>query len=63
MRAATRIDDAPTGKRSIIIVIGDDLDTHVPVASRTEAELVAAGLWGIAPDEIDHSEVGNHLAA
>ena len=63
MHAATRIADAPTGRLSIIMVIGDDLDTYVPVTSRTEAELVATELWGLDPGEIDHSEVGTHLSA
>ena len=59
MRAVAKIDDAPTGRRSIILVFDTD-DAWAEVATRQEAEM-AAELFGCAPASIDYDEIGQLL--
>jgi hypothetical protein len=58
--AAARIDDAPSGRCSILLVLDEAGDAYVPVDSLRELEL-AAELWGLDVAEIDTSEVGDLL--
>jgi hypothetical protein len=60
VRPAARIDDAPSGARRILLVLDEDGDAYVPIATRGEAEL-AAELYGVDPASIDYSEVGRLL--
>jgi hypothetical protein len=59
---AARIDDAPSGRLSILFVVDEDedADAHATVASLRELELVAE-LWGLAVADVDMSEVGDLL--
>jgi hypothetical protein len=59
--AAARIDDAPSGRRSILLVLDEAGDAYAPVASLHEVELVAE-LWGLDMADVDISEVGDLLA-
>jgi hypothetical protein len=60
VRPAARIDDAPSGRRSVIVVLDKAGDAYAPVASLRELELVAE-LWGLKVADVDLSEVGNLL--
>lgn len=58
MRPAARIDDAPSGRESVLLVL--DEDAYATVASLREVELVAE-LWGLELADVDFSEVGDLL--
>lgn len=60
MHPAARIDDAPSGRRSIVLVLDEAGDAYAPVASLRELELVAE-LWGLKLADVDMSEIGDML--
>lgn len=62
MHPVARIDDAPSGRRSIIVVLneGEDAYAYEPFASRRDLELVAE-LWGLNVADVDTTEVDDVL--
>jgi hypothetical protein len=60
MRVAVRINDTPTGKLEVIVVLDSVGDAWVRVTTRREAE-IAAELWGLTASDVDWSEVGDLL--
>jgi hypothetical protein len=58
--AAARIDDAPSGRQCILLVLDEAGDAYAPIASLRELEQVAE-FWGLDAADVDTSEVGDLL--